>query len=189
MSVKSFSLSTDHVAAFVELARQGSIHAAAAALHLTEQGVRNRLLVLESRLRVSLYQKRRGPRRSSPLTDQGRRFLPHALAFLERAARLTELFAGVPEQREVHVAATQYLILSTLIGAVARFRKAFPDVQVRLSNRTEREIEAELLNEPDLDFGVAAPYETASDLEYRHLFSLDWGLVAAPRHPLFAGRL
>ena len=184
MAAKSCSLSTDHVAAFVELARQGSLHAAAAALHLTEQGVRNRLLVLESRLRVSLYQKRRGPRRSGPLTDQGRRFLPHALAFLERAARLTELFAGVPEQREVHVAATQYLILYTLINAIARFRKVFPDVQVRLSNRTEREIEAGLLNDPDLDFGVAAPYEAATSLEYRHLFSLDWGLIAAPRHPL-----
>ena len=178
------SLSTDQVAAFVELARQGSLHAAAAALHLTEQGVRNRLLVLESRLRVSLYHKQRGPRRSGPLTDQGRRFLPHALAFLERAARLAELFAGVPERREVHVAATQYLILYTLIDAVARFRKAFPDVEVRISNRTEREIEAGLLNEPDLDFGVAAPYEAAPDLEYRHLFSLDWGLVAPPRHAL-----
>jgi DNA-binding transcriptional LysR family regulator len=184
MSAAHCSLSTDHVAAFVELARQGSLRAASAALHLTEQGVRNRLLVLESRLRASLYHKQRGPRRSGPLTDQGRRFLPHALAFLERAAQLAELFAGAPERREVQVAATQYLILYTLIGAVARFRKAFPDVQVRLSNRTEREIEAGLLNEPDLDFGVAAPYEAAPGLEYRHLFSLDWGLVAPPRHPL-----
>jgi DNA-binding transcriptional LysR family regulator len=184
MSAKPCSLSTDHVAAFVELARQGSLRAAAGALHLTEQGVRNPLLALESRLRASLYHKQRGPRRSSPLTDQGRHFLPHALAFLERAVGLAELFASVPAQREVHVAATQYLILYTLIDAVARFRKAFPDVQVRLSNRTEREIEAGLLNEPDVDFGVAAPYETAPGLDYRHLFSLDWGLVAPPRHPL-----
>jgi DNA-binding transcriptional LysR family regulator len=172
VTARPCSLSTDHVTAFVELARQGSLRAAAAALHLTEQGVRNRLLVLESRLRASLYHKRRGPRRSSPLTDQGRRFLPHALAFLERADRLTELSAGVSERREVHVAATQYLILYKLIPAVARFRKAFPDVQVRLSNRTEREIEAALMNEPDLDFGVAAPYETAPGLTLSDLADL-----------------
>ena len=55
------SVSTDNVAAFVELARQGSLRAAAVALHLTEQGLRNRLLVLESRLRVALYHKQRGP--------------------------------------------------------------------------------------------------------------------------------
>jgi DNA-binding transcriptional LysR family regulator len=184
MSQASCSLSTDHVSAFVELARQGSLRAAARALHLTEQGLRNRLLVLESRLRVSLYHKQRGPRRASVLTEQGRQFLPHALAFMERAAELAELFAGPPLQREVHVAATQYLILYTLIGAVGRFRKAFPHIQVTLSNHTEREIEDGLLNDPELAFGVAAPYETGPGLEYRHLFSLDWGLIAPPRHPL-----
>src|SRR5262249_50615292 len=152
--------------------------------HLTEQGLRNRLMVLESRLGVPLYHKQRGPRRSAPLTEQGRRFLPHALDFLERAARLGELFAAAPQQREVHVAATQYLILSVLIAAVGRFRRAFPHIQVRLSNHTEREIEDALLNDPDLAFGVAAPYETSPGLEYRHLFSLDWGLVGPPRHPL-----
>jgi DNA-binding transcriptional LysR family regulator len=178
------SVSTDNVAAFVELARQGSLRAAAAALHLTEQGLRNRLLVLESRLHVSLYHKQRGPRRGSPLTEQGRQFLPHALAFLERGAELSELFAGASEAREVHVAATQYLILYSLIGAVGRFRKSYPNIQVRLSNHTEREIEAALLDDPELAFGVAAPYETHRDLEYRHLFSLDWSLVASPRHPL-----
>jgi DNA-binding transcriptional LysR family regulator len=184
MSQTPCSLSTDHVSAFVELARQGSLRAAARALHLTEQGLRNRLLVLEGRLKVSLYHKQRGPRRAGVLTEQGRQFLPHALAFLERAAELAELFSGPPLQREVHVAATQYLILYTLIAAVGRFRKAFPHIQVRLSNHTEREIEDSLLNDPELAFGVAAPYETGPGLEYRHLFSLDWGLIAPPRHPL-----
>jgi DNA-binding transcriptional LysR family regulator len=184
MSAGQFSLSTYQVAAFVELARQGSLRAAAGALFLTEQGVRNRLLALEERLHVSLYHKQRGPRRTGPLTEQGRRFLPHAIAFLERAAQLAELFAGAPAEREVHVAATQYLILYSLIAAVGRFRRAFPHIQVHLSNRTERDIEAALLNEPELAFGVAAPYEADPGLEYRHLFSLDWGLVAPPRHPL-----
>src|SRR5437899_964718 len=37
---------------------------------------------------------------------------------------------------------------------------------------------------PDLAFGVAAPYEAGADLDYHHLFSLDWGLIAPPGHPL-----
>src|SRR6266851_5335416 len=82
MALSYLSLSTDQVAAFVELARHGSLRAAARVLHITEQGVRNRLLALEQRLRVELYRKSRGPRRSHPLTEQGRRFLPHAVAFL-----------------------------------------------------------------------------------------------------------
>jgi DNA-binding transcriptional LysR family regulator len=179
------SLSTDQVAAFVELARQGDLRRAAGALHITEQGVRNRLLALEKRLGgVDLYRKARGPRRSQPLTDKGRLFLPHALAFLDRARQLGEVFAAPAEPHEIHVVATQYLILYVLIEAVGNFHRAFPHIRVRLSNHTEQEIEEALLNDPEVALGVAAPYESSPELEYRHMFSMDWSLVTAPRHPL-----
>src|SRR5829696_4274912 len=128
---KHLSLSTDQVAAFVELARQGSLRGAAAALHITEQGVRNRL------------------------------FLPHALAFLDRARQLGEVFAAPAEPHEIHVVATQYLILYVLIEAVRNFHQAFPRIRVRLSNHTEQEIEAALLHDPEVALGVAAPYESS----------------------------
>jgi DNA-binding transcriptional LysR family regulator len=178
------SLSTDQVAAFVELARQGSLRHAARLLHITEQGVRNRLLALERRLGVELYRKSRGVRRAEPLTEQGRAFLPHALAFLERAQQLADLFADAAQQHEIHVAATQYLILYVLIDAVRRFHAAFPHIHVRLSNHTEQEVEAALLHDPDVSLGVAAPYEPSPELEYFHLFSLDWSLITPPRHAL-----
>jgi DNA-binding transcriptional LysR family regulator len=178
------SLSTDQVAAFVELARTGSLRKAAEGLLITEQGVRNRLLALEARLGVELYRKARGTRRANPLTPEGLRFLPHATAFLERAEELRELFSGENQQREIHVAATQYLILYVLIDAVRRFHAAFPHIHVRLSNHTEQEVEEELLRNPDVSLGVAAPYETSPELEYVHLFSLDWSLVTPAGHPL-----
>jgi DNA-binding transcriptional LysR family regulator len=178
------SLSTDQVAAFVELARQGTLRGVASVLHITEQGVRNRLIALETRLKVQLYRKQRGPRRVQPLTEQGRQFLPHAIAFLERARQLAEVFQAANEAHEIHVAATQYLILYVLIDAVRRFHAAYPHIRVRLSNRTEREIEEELLRDPEIALGVAAPYESSPELEYRHLFSMDWSLIAPPRHPL-----
>src|SRR5438105_11767948 len=184
MPASFLSLSTDQVAAFVELARQGNLRLAAGILHITEQGVRNRLLALEQRLGVELYQKRRGVRRRQPLTPEGQLFLPHALSFLERAQHLAELFGQPTEPHEIHVAATQYLILYVLIDAVRRFHKAFESIQVRLSNRTEQEIEEALLHDPDVAFGVAAPYEPSPELEYRHLFSMDWSLITPPRHPL-----
>ena len=177
------SLSTDQVAAFVELARQGSLRLAAGILHITEQGVRNRLLALEQRLGVELYQKRRGVRRRQPLTPEGQLFLPHALSFLERAQHLAELFGEPTEPHEIHVAATQYLILYVLIEAVHRFHKAFENIHVRLSNMTEEEIEEALLQDPELAFGVAAPYESSPDLEYLHLFSMNWSLITPSRHP------
>jgi len=182
------SLSTDQVAALVELSRQGDLRRAARALHITEQGVRNRLLALEARLDVELYRKARGPRRAPPLTEKGRLFLPHALAFLDRARQLSEVFAAPAEPREIHVAATQYLILYVLVDAVRRFHRAYPHIRVRLSNRTEQEIEEALLHDPEVALGVAAPYESSPELEYLHLFSMDWSLVAPPRHPLLRKR-
>jgi DNA-binding transcriptional LysR family regulator len=184
MAEPTLSLSTDQVAAFVELSRQGSLRRAADGLHITEQGVRNRLLALESRIGVELYRKSRGARRASPLTPRGQEFLPHALAFLERASELRDLFSTDPRQQEIHVAATQYLILYVLIDAIRRFHREFPHIHVRLSNHTEQQIEQALLENPELSMGVAAPYEPSPELEYIHLFSMDWSLVTPPNHPL-----
>jgi DNA-binding transcriptional LysR family regulator len=181
-------VSTDQVAALVELARAGSLRAAAAGLHITEQGLRNRLVALEAAVTVPLYHKQRGPRRRSPLTPHGEQFLPHALAFLDRARRLTGPAGRAAADQEVHVAATQYLTLYVMLDAVRRFHRAHPDIRVRLSTRTERDIEEALLRDPDLALGVAAPYEGSAGLEYRHLFALDWGLIAPRGHPLLRKR-
>jgi DNA-binding transcriptional LysR family regulator len=182
------SLSTDQVAAFVELARQGSLREAARVLHITEQGLRNRLVTLEECLQTPLYHKQRGPRRRQPLTEMGRHFLPHAMAFLEQACQLREVLATPREPRELHIAATQYLILYVLIDAARRFHQDFPDIRIRLSNHTEQEIEAALLHDPEVVLGVLAPYESAPQLEYRHLFSLEWSLIAPLGHPLLGRR-
>jgi DNA-binding transcriptional LysR family regulator len=122
------------------------------------------------------------------LTPQGERFLPHAIAFLEQARRLGEVFGGSAGPQEVHVAATQYLTLYAMLDAVRRFQRAYPAIRVRLSARTERDIEESLLRDPDLAFGVAAPYEGIAGIDYRHLFSLDWGLIAPLGHPLLRKR-
>jgi DNA-binding transcriptional LysR family regulator len=178
------SLSTDQVAAFVELARRGSLRAAAETLFISEQGLRSRLLALEERLGTELYKKSRGLRRRVPLTPRGQQFLPHAEAFLERAAHLTSLFAEDQGPQEVHVVASHYLIGYVLIDAVRRFHRAYPHIHVRLSARTEHEIEEALLDSLEFSFGVAAPYESSPQLVYRHLFSMHWSLIVPARHAL-----
>ncbi len=184
------SLTTDQMAALVELARQGNLRAAAEVLHLSEQGLRNRLIALEGRLGVELYRKRRGVRRTAPLTQEGHRLLPHAIAFLERAGELTELFRESAEPREVHVVASQYLIAYSLIDVVRRFHAAEPSIRIRLSARTEEEIDEAVRGDPQVTLGVAAPYEVSTELEYRHWFSMEWSLITPRRHRLLArGRL
>src|ERR1700752_3299608 len=75
-----------------------------------------------------------------------------------------------------------------MLDAIRRFHRAFPALRVRLSTRTERDIEESLLRDPDLAFGVAAPYEGSSGLEFQQLFHIDWGFIAPPGHPLLKKR-
>jgi DNA-binding transcriptional LysR family regulator len=181
-------LSTDQIGAFVELSRQGKIRAAAEVLGITEQGLRNRLLALEQRLGVELYRKSRGPRRSTVLTDQGRRFLPHAVAFLERAQELFRTFDVKTGVQELRVASSQYLIRYLVIDVLKEFRRAAPDIHVRISTMNELDVEEALRNDPEVAMGVVAPYEPSPDFDYHELFAMDWSLLTPPRHPLLAKR-
>jgi DNA-binding transcriptional LysR family regulator len=181
-------LSTDQIDAFVELSRVGQIRGAAEALGITEQGVRNRLIALEAQLGVELYRKSRGPRRLAPLTEQGRRFLPHALAFLERAHELCRACDLETSGQEVHVVASQYLTRYVLIDVLKEFRTKAPSIHVRVSTMNEADVAARLLGDSGVAFGLAAPYESTPALEYSELFAMNWSLITPPRHPLLAKR-
>jgi DNA-binding transcriptional LysR family regulator len=180
-------ISTDQARAFVEVARQGQIRAAASVLAITEQGLRNRLLALEAQLGVELYRKIRGPRRLTLLTDAGHRFLPHALAFLERAREMYETLAGDVGRQEVRVVASQYLIRYLLIDVLKDFAKSEPNIHVRASTMNERDVEDAVMSNPEVAFGLAAPYEQSPDLEYQELFAMTWNLIV-PRGHRLAGR-
>ncbi len=181
-------LSTDQVAAFVELSRAGQIRGTAESLGITEQGVRNRLIALEAQLGVELYRKSRGPRRSAILTAQGQQFLPHALAFLERAYELCRACDVDAGAQEVRVVASQYLTRYVLIDALKGFQHAEPSIHVRVSTMREADVITALLNDPEVAFGLAAPYESSPDLDYHDLFSMTWSLLVPQGHPLAARR-
>lgn len=178
------SLSTDQLMALVEVARQGSLHSAAATLFITEQGVRNRLIALEQQLGVEVYRKARGARKGEILTKAGRTLLPHVIRLVEQAAELRAMCADTSAVQEVHLASSQYLSTFLLIDVIRRFHAVEPGIRVWLSVRTERDIEQALLTNPDLAFGVAAPYELSPDLTYTHLFSMSWSVITPLKHQL-----
>jgi DNA-binding transcriptional LysR family regulator len=84
----------------------------------------------------------------------------------------------------VHVAASQYLVLYVLMDVLRRFHALHPQTHINISVRSEQEIEEALREDPDVALGIAAPHEPSPDLDYAHLFSLDWKLITPLRHPL-----
>lgn len=182
MCIRGIAL--EQVAAFVALAEQGNIRRAARVLHLTEQGARTRLTALERGLGASLYRKGQGRRDRTPLTPEGAALVAPARDLLERAEALVRTFHGAPATQTVHVAASAYLATYVLIGAIRQFHRRQPSIRIRLSTRSEREIESALLENPRIAMGVAAPNGPTPELRYLHQFSMDWSLIAPPGHPL-----
>lgn len=181
---QNVSLSTDQLATLIEVSRQGSLRAASAALFITEQGVRNRLVSLEGELGVELYRKARGIRQGDILTAAGRALLPEAMRIVEQAGSLRDLLHKTTTRRDVHIASSQYLSTYVLIDVIRRFHRTEPLIRVWLSVRTERDIEQALIASPELAFGVSAPYEPSTELKYEHLFSMAWSAITPPQHPL-----
>lgn len=177
-------ISTEQVRAFVELVRTGSIRMAAQSLHLSEEGVRSRLLTLEERLGVALYEKERGRRTDVRLTLAGRTFTGRAEQFLEEAHALTRLFEPGQPSRDMPIAASQYITYYVLIDLMREFHAQAPSVALRLFTRTEQQILADLQCDAGLALGACAPIEFPVGLVYHPWFVLEWYFVAARGHPL-----
>jgi DNA-binding transcriptional LysR family regulator len=177
-------ISTEQVRAFVELVRTGSIRLAAQSLHLSEEGLRSRLLTLEERLGVALYEKERGRRGEVRLTHAGRVFTGKAEQFLEEAHALTHLFEPGQQSREIQIAASQYITYYVLIDVMREFHAQSPEITLRLFTRTEQQILADLQSDTSLALGACAPIEYPVGLIYHPWFVLPWYFVAAIGHPL-----
>jgi DNA-binding transcriptional LysR family regulator len=185
--MRAVSLSTEQVLAFVELARVGSLHTAAQNVHLSDEGLRARILALEQTLRVSLYEKSRGRRADVKLTVAGRRFLQRAGRFLEHARELTSLFDAPSAEKTVHLLASHYGLQSIVSPVTKALLGLHPDVLLRLSSRAETAIPQLLLNESSLCIGVCTPSEFPNELHYQKLRCTSWCVAVPKQHP-FASR-
>lgn len=71
-----------------------------------------------------------------------------------------------------------------LIDVLKQFARVEPGIHVRVSTMNEREVEEAVLTDPEVGFGLAAPYEPSPDLEYHELFDMNWSLIVRPgQHP------
>lgn len=182
MTRKDPPLSTEQIAAFVELARMGSLQAAATRLHVSAEGLRGRILALESALGTSLYEKARGRRGNVELTPSGRKFLFKAVRFLEQAHELTTLFEPRPQAKEIQLIASHYLLANVLLDAVRDFREQYPDYVLRLSTRAESQVFALLLSEPHCAIGACTPTDFPRGLHYHPWRTVGWSLAVPRSH-------
>jgi DNA-binding transcriptional LysR family regulator len=177
-------ISTEQVAAFVALARMGSLHAAAQSVHLSDEGLRGRILALEEALKVDLYEKERGRRGDVILTAAGQIFLQRAGRFLDQACDLRTLFIAPKPVQEIQVLASHYLMAYVVVPVLREFRQRFPLHQLRLSTRAESQITPTLLTDPGLAIGICTPTEFPRGLDYVPWRRAHWCLAIPAKHRL-----
>ncbi len=152
------------VEGFVEVARQGNLSRAAAALFVTQPALTARLHALEAEIGVSLFVR---SRRGMELTESGRAFQPYAeralVALRDGRALVAELGRGAAG--ELTVGAAPGVGTYVLPGLLARFAARHPNVRLVVrTGHSEEVVEMALRNE------------------------IQVGLVREIRHPLLEGR-
>lgn len=180
------AISVDQVTAFVELAHTRSIRLAADSLHLSEEGLRGRLLALEQRLGVTLYEKAQGRRSGVRLSHAGENFLRKATKFVDDARTLAKLDDPGTLVHELTIAASQYVTYYLLIDIVKEFHAASTDIAIRIMTRTEDQVLDALQSENTFSIGICAPDEYPTNLLYRNWFTMEWALISQIDGPEFS---
>ena len=80
--------------------------------------------------------------------------------------------------------ASQYLTRYVLIDVLRGFRSVAPAIHVRVSTMNETDVVDALLENSEVAFGLAAPYESSPSLHYAELFAMNWSLIAPRKHPV-----
>jgi DNA-binding transcriptional LysR family regulator len=114
---------------FVAVAEQGTVSGAAQALSISQSSVTESIKELEADLGVSLFD--RHPRGLN-ITHKGHQFLRHATKILTDVSDARRTFAGQDESRSgsLHLGVTSLVAGYVLSDLLARYRRAFPAIEV-----------------------------------------------------------
>ncbi|MHA6205429.1 LysR family transcriptional regulator [Dyella soli] len=176
------NISPRQLEVFVQIARLGSVRAAAEQLHLTQPAASMALAEMERQLDSPVFARERGRLR---LNTRGRELLPLAQELLERYAEFGRVRAGSDQALggELRVGASNTVGNYRVGELLGEFVRAHPHVSVRLRVSNTAEIVAAMLDHA-LELGcVEGPVAHAS-LEVRPWRDDALVVCAPPDHPL-----
>lgn len=179
------------ISCFVAVAEELHFGRAAARLNLSQPPLSQQIKGLEDRLRVRLFERNR---RSVRLTPAGEAFLPYAHQVLNAAAAGADAARRVAggEIGELRIGYSASALYSDeVLATIARYRRRYPAVEIRLVENTTRtctrEVEA---GRVDLAIVRGPLPETAEGwpADRRIVVSRERLMVALPADHALAGR-
>jgi DNA-binding transcriptional LysR family regulator len=153
---------------FVAVARLGSFSRAAVELYRTQPAISLQVRKLEHELGRPLFDR---TRRAPMMTETGRALYAGARDLLERLDGLPDLVAspGGQPTGTLTIASNLSLISHFLPRAVREFHGHFPNVRLRLLNRTSRGMESSI-EDGEADLGVGFLIEDRPGIEVAVVF-------------------
>ena len=172
--------------AFLEVARLGSMRAAARSLHLGQPALSARIVALEDELGAKVFERtKRGVR----LTLAGRALVPHAERALEAidAGRSAVSQVEQGDDGELVIAAAGAINASVVPELVARFRRYHPGVHLYVHTGSAERI-VELVAFGSAQVGLVREAAPSRDprLTVTPLYEESLMLTARPEHPFVA---
>lgn len=168
----------------IDLLDTGSVTRTAASCRRTPEQVLTTARSLEQQLGTKLISMIDGnPNRIEP-TSAGRVFQHRGRRLLEEERHFVKSVSGQRRDNQLRVFASHYLASYLLIDLIADYRRAHPDVALRLSVRTEQQVMGAMLQSTECAVGFCAPVDFPEDVDYTHWFDMTWSLVVPEGHAL-----
>jgi len=166
---------------FIAVAEREHVTRAAEALHLTQSAVSAAIAALENRYRVALFHR---VGRRVELSAEGKLFLEEARAVLARSEAAERVLADLSGMRRgsLTVEASQTIASYWLPSRLVAFRRAWPDIDVRLGVGNTQQV-ARAVSEGAAELGFVEGHVDEPALEMTEVDRDRLVIVVAPSHP------
>ncbi|MGH8443630.1 MAG: LysR family transcriptional regulator [Solimonas sp.] len=173
-------MNLNHLSIFLAVADCGSVSTAARQLHISQSAVSKQLGEFERTLGVALFDRLpRGVR----ITEAGRVLSGYARRLFAIEAEAEQAMGDLQQlaRGRIAIGASRTIGAYLLPDLLARYRRAYPDIELSLEVENTAAIENKLLA-GEIDLGFVEGGATSEYLDY-HIFAQDeLVLIAAPGH-------
>lgn len=155
----------DYLCEFAAIAKLGSFSLAAEELFLSQSSLSKHIIALEKELNVQLFNR---TSRNVALSEAGEQILPYANRVFEMKTRITGIAAEQinREKRVINIVSLPVMAEYDITGAIARFHKEYPEINLSISEREQHEC-LNALESSECDFAfIRKLREESSLLEY-----------------------
>lgn len=168
---------------FLEIAREGSMTAAAETLHVSQSALSKQMRELEDELGKSLFRRES---RGMSLTDEGVLLRRRAEDILDMVDKTTEEFQAIDDLQggDVYLGCAESFLISHIARMIKQFKQRYPLFHYHIISG-DRTVVLDRLDRGLLDFGVVVEMPDLDRYQYLELSGTDtWGVLMPRNHPL-----